>query len=191
MARAVEKRRAEFTAGRTVARRALRQLGFGAVPIPQGADRGPVWPDGIVGSITHCDGLCAAAVADGSGLLGLGIDAEVVAAMTDEVLRMVTSPAERAMLAALPPSVRAYGGVALFSAKESIHKALNPYTGVMLDFTDVELVLTADGTLTVGRLSPAATEAFGTAEVSLVARHQPPHVLSVVVFRPRSEGVGG
>ena len=180
--RAVEKRRAEFRAGRACARRALAELGRPTRAVPRGPDRGPVWPDGVVGAITHCDELCAAAVARSVDLAGLGIDAEVASAMTDEVLRMVTSPRERAMLAALPEAVATYGGVALFSVKESIHKAVHPRSGIMLDFSDVELVLNPAGELAIADRSPAAVEAFGPTRVELVAAHRPPHVLTAVVL---------
>src|SRR5690242_7832438 len=59
---AVEKRIAEFCAGRHCAREALRALGRtpGAI-LAEG--RAPIWPDGVVGAITHCTGYCGAVVA--------------------------------------------------------------------------------------------------------------------------------
>jgi 4'-phosphopantetheinyl transferase EntD len=56
VARATEKRRREFTAGRECARAALAGLGLAAVPILRGYRGAPQWPDGVVGSITHCPG---------------------------------------------------------------------------------------------------------------------------------------
>ena len=52
--KAVQKRKAEFLAGRYCARAALAQLdGSLAVNIGIGANREPLWPPGFVGSITH------------------------------------------------------------------------------------------------------------------------------------------
>ena len=51
--KAVEKRRREFSAGRTCARQALRELGCADAPIVQDQNGAPLWPPGIVGSITH------------------------------------------------------------------------------------------------------------------------------------------
>ena len=56
---AVPKRRREFTAGRTAARRACARLGVWAGALPVAADRTPVWPEGVVGSISHSDLSCA------------------------------------------------------------------------------------------------------------------------------------
>jgi 4'-phosphopantetheinyl transferase EntD len=50
----VEKRWREFAAGRSCARKALAASGHAPVAVLQGAGREPVWPQGIVGSITHC-----------------------------------------------------------------------------------------------------------------------------------------
>jgi hypothetical protein len=62
MASAVPRRRAEFAAGRACARAALRRLGINGWPLLVGSKREPLWPAGVVGSITHTDGLVAAAV---------------------------------------------------------------------------------------------------------------------------------
>src|SRR4051794_19903843 len=59
----VETRRHEFTIGRNCAHRALARLGFPPAPLLRGHYRQPLWPIGVVGSITHCSGYCAAVVA--------------------------------------------------------------------------------------------------------------------------------
>ncbi|HEY7101617.1 MAG TPA: 4'-phosphopantetheinyl transferase, partial [Mycobacteriales bacterium] len=76
VARAVGKRRAEFTTVRTCARIALGRLGLPPAPLLSGPKREPLWPDGVVGSITHCDGYRAVAVARADQLATIGIDAE-------------------------------------------------------------------------------------------------------------------
>src|SRR5258708_8108427 len=63
VAKAVPKRRREFTAGRNCARRALAQLGYPDFALLAGSHGQPLWPPGIAGSITHCDDYCAVAVA--------------------------------------------------------------------------------------------------------------------------------
>ena len=74
--RVSDKRRREFTAGRECARIALGKLGVVPVPILIGERGAPQWPPGIVGSITHCDGYRAAAVAHASDVAAIGMDAE-------------------------------------------------------------------------------------------------------------------
>ena len=69
MANAVPKRIQEFADGRLCARRALEEFGVTNFPIRMARDRQPVWPDSLIGSITHTAGLCAAVVAErASGL---------------------------------------------------------------------------------------------------------------------------
>ena len=61
--RAVPKRWREFTAGRLCAREALRRLGIERHPILVGEHREPLWPSGVVGTLSHCDDCYGAAVA--------------------------------------------------------------------------------------------------------------------------------
>lgn len=77
IAGAGDKRRREFTTARRCARRALARLGLAPGPLPTGPTGAPVWPVGVTGSITHCDGYRAAAAARTADLAGLGIDAEL------------------------------------------------------------------------------------------------------------------
>ncbi|MET7574030.1 4'-phosphopantetheinyl transferase superfamily protein [Streptomyces sp. NPDC005492] len=145
VARAVPKRRREFTAVRACARRAMEKLGVPAQAIPPGAHGAPTWPDGVIGSMTHCDGYCAAALARAGDLASLGIDAEPHAPLPDGVLSSVSLPAEQARLARLSaerPAV--HWDRLLFSAKESVYKAWFPLTGKWLDFSEADIELFAD-----------------------------------------------
>jgi len=69
-------RQREFAAGRACARRAMRELGVPGGPVLRGLRRAPLFPDGVVGSITHTNGFCAAAVARSASFAGVGLDAE-------------------------------------------------------------------------------------------------------------------
>jgi 4'-phosphopantetheinyl transferase EntD len=144
--RAVEKRRQEFTTGRACAREALKRLGLPAGPILSGERGEPLWPDEVVGSITHCDGYRAAAVARAADLLSIGIDAETHAALPEGLVGDIARPEELPRLAALSredPSV--HWDRLLFSAKESVYKAWFPLAERWLGFEDA--------TLTFGRES--------------------------------------
>jgi 4'-phosphopantetheinyl transferase EntD len=145
VARAVAKRRAEFTTVRACARRALATLGVPPAPLLPGERGAPRWPEGIVGSMTHCSGYRAAAVAPASHWRGIGIDAEEHAPLPPGVLDMIALPADRAALAALPADGPAWDRV-LFSAKESVYKAWFPLARRFLDFLEAELTLSPDGT---------------------------------------------
>src|SRR5450432_2196927 len=75
LAGAVPGRVKEFGAGRACARAGLASLGWNDVSIPSGPDRAPIWPDGVVGSITHVEDYCLAVVARQDRIASLGVDA--------------------------------------------------------------------------------------------------------------------
>lgn len=140
VAKAVPKRRAEFFAGRECARQALRGFGVPAKPIGQIDGRGPRWPDGFVGSITHCDGYRAAAVARAGDFVAIGIDAEPNEPLPESVLDLISSSNERASLMRLNESnPETHWDRLLFSVKESVYKAWSPMTGEWLGFEEVEI----------------------------------------------------
>ncbi|HKN97304.1 MAG TPA: 4'-phosphopantetheinyl transferase, partial [Pseudonocardiaceae bacterium] len=101
VARAVAKRTREVTNARTCARRALAALGRPEVPILRGAKGEPLWPAGIVGSITHTTGYYAAAVAESTVVRSVGVDAEEHGELPDGVLAHIAFGAELGRLAAL------------------------------------------------------------------------------------------
>lgn len=152
IARAVDARRRAFTTARHCARESLGVLGIGPVPIPRGERGCPGWPQGIVGSITHCAGYRAAAVARTTTAAAVGIDAEPSGALPDGVLRRVASAAERehvAELGRLDPGVS--WDRLIFSAKEAIYKALYPLTRLDLGFADASVTFTPGTFLAVVR----------------------------------------
>jgi enterobactin synthetase component D / holo-[acyl-carrier protein] synthase len=162
VARAAENRRREFAAVRHCARSALAALGVPPVAVPAELDapepwarRAPVWPPGITGSMTHCDGYRAAVAARQELLLAVGIDAEPHDALHAGVLDRVSLAEERVMLAALAarrPDV-AWDRL-LFSAKESVYKAWYPLTRAWLGFEECRVEITADGELRAVLLVP-------------------------------------
>ncbi len=135
LGRSADKRRREFTTGRNCARRALAMLGLPAQPILIGQGRQPLWPEGIVGSITHCDGFCGAAVVRGKELAAVGIDAELHKPLPQEAVDLVLVEAERHWVHRMSGS-GLFWDIIFFSAKESAFKALFPLTGTWLQFTD-------------------------------------------------------
>lgn len=150
---AVEKRRREFTTARACARAALRRLGVPPAPILKGERGEPCWPAGVVGSITHCNGYRACAVARSSEFVSVGIDVEPNAPMPERVLDRIANPQERAWLersARAMPEVR--WDRLLFSAKESIYKAWFPLARRWLGFEDAIVALDAHNGTFVGRL---------------------------------------
>ena len=155
IAQAVAKRRLEFAAVRRCARRALSELGYPPVPILPGEQREPQWPEGVVGSMTHCAGFCAAAVARSGEVSALGIDAEVHAPLPEGVLDLIALGSERERLAALADGVptAVHWDRVLFSAKESVYKAWFPLTRRWLGFDEADIELRLDGTFEAALLN--------------------------------------
>ena len=142
--KAVQSRRLEFITARRCAREALRLLGHAPAPIHSCPRREPMWPAGAVGSITHCAGYRAAAVAPVDMLDALGIDAEPHEPLPEGVAGSVTVPGEPEMLAALARDhPLLHWDRLLFSAKESVYKAWFPLTRRWLGFEDARLTIDA------------------------------------------------
>ncbi len=145
---AVPARRAEFATGRTLARSALRRLGVPPVAVLRDAHGGPVWPAGVVGSLTHCTGYRAAVVARAATVPVLGVDAEPARPLPEGVLTVVARPDELSRLRRLAATVPGtYWDRLLFCAKEAVYKAWSPLTGGWLDFSDVRVDVHPHGTL--------------------------------------------
>ena len=157
VATAGPKRRAEFAAGRALAHAALGELGAPAGPVLPGRAGEPVWPAGVVGSLTHCQGYQACAVARDTDLAAIGIDAEPSRALPDRVLAAVARGAERSRIAeltAVSPGVP--WDLLLFCAKESVYKAWFAATGQHLGFAGVRVELAQAGRFTAHVAGPAA-----------------------------------
>src|SRR5690625_2213144 len=134
---AVPKRRHEFATVRHCARAALLRLGYAPGPLLSSSRGAPQWPVGVVGSMTHCDGFRAVAVARDDAASSLGIDAEPNLPLPEGLLARISHPGERAQLdrlMAFQPTTR--WDRLLFSAKESVFKTWYPMTGRELDFDD-------------------------------------------------------
>ena len=92
------RRRAEFAAGRSCARAALATLGVAAGLILPGPAGQPLWPAGVTGSITHCAGYQACAVARTADVAAIGIDAEPDAALPPGLIEKIATSPERAWI---------------------------------------------------------------------------------------------
>ncbi|WP_316770084.1 4'-phosphopantetheinyl transferase family protein [Streptomyces sasae] len=164
VARAVPKRRREFAAVRACARSAMEKLGIPPQPVVSGERGAPRWPDGLIGSMTHCEGYCSAALARAADLASIGIDAEPQGPLPEGVGESVLLPSEQerlGRLAAERPEV--HWDRLLFSAKESVYKAWFPLTGKWLDFMEADIELFPEpgerprGTLRARLLVPGPT----------------------------------
>ncbi|MDX2355594.1 4'-phosphopantetheinyl transferase family protein [Dietzia sp. PP-33] len=140
---AVESRRVEFAAARACAREAMARLGLPAGPITRGGRGMPVWPAGVVGTLTHTAGLRAAALAPVDRVRSLGLDVEPHGPLSGGVLEAVSLPEEAAWVRAARGAERAvHWDRLLFTAKEATYKAWFPLTRRWLGFADAHITLT-------------------------------------------------
>lgn len=138
---AVESRQKQYTAGRVLARQAWAELGVPPLALLNDEQRVPRWPEGVVGCITHTHGWCAAAVARAERVAALGVDVEAATQLNVDLWDRICRPEERAWLGAHPQPAAGLLAKAVFSAKESIYKALYPQVRVFLDFQAMHIAL--------------------------------------------------
>src|SRR5690349_22689355 len=161
IAKSVAKRRNEFITVRYCARQALGELGVPPVPILKGEKGEPCWPDGVVGSLTHCTGYRGAVVGRTDAVRSVGIDAEPHEVLPDGVLNAISLEEERHEISALPAGL--HWDRILFCAKEATYKAWFPLTRRWLGFEDAHITFDVDGSGTAGGfesrilIDPAAT----------------------------------
>lgn len=146
--RAVPRRQREFAAGRLFAREALAEIGVPPQPI-LADDRRPLWPAGTLGSITHTEGRCAAAVARVADFVGIGLDVERRAAVTPDLHRHVLTAGERDWLQSVPAADRVRLATLTFSAKEAFYKSLAGLHVGFVGFDEVRIAHRADGAFDV------------------------------------------
>lgn len=126
LASASAKRKADFLAGRYCAQRALLSSGASLFPVGVSESRGPIWPEKLSGSISHCKGRAVAVVCkDASASIGIDIEHVVEERAAIELQHLVLNQPERHWLeqAGLPA---AFAFTLIFSAKESLFKAVYP-----------------------------------------------------------------
>lgn len=153
-----EKRLAEFAAGRRALRAAMAELGVREQAVPQGPDRAPVWPRGLVGSISHTDTICIAVLAHAPRHAALALDIEEDADLPTEILSEICTRDERSWLSVQPPEIRGSLARLIFSAKECAYKLQYPLTHALLDFDAFQI--TPD--LETGQFEATLTRPVGT-----------------------------
>lgn len=153
---AVETRRLEFAGGRAAAHRALFELGAEIQPVGMDARGAPEWPPGVVGSITHCEGLRACAVAWEADASSIGIDAEPNEPLPPGLLSEIASVDEIGRIgAARRQRTEIFWDRMWFVLKEASYKAWYPHSaGAPLDFAALEVVVDPRSRLFAAQVGP-------------------------------------
>lgn len=137
IANVAPKRAADFIAGRCCARFLLASWNLQDVPLLSGANREPLWPSGVTGSITHTQGFCGVAIAKTAFYESMGLDTESATAVGEDILHQVCTPQEARWLDTLNGTHRSLARSLIFSAKEAFFKCQFPLTGEWVGFEDV------------------------------------------------------
>jgi 4'-phosphopantetheinyl transferase EntD len=140
-ARAVAKRQREFAVGRACARRALAELGYEPRAILSGEMREPLWPAGVVGSITHDRLFGLAVVGRAERFRGFGVDIEPDEPLSPEVAARIWSPEEAAAAAASGAISPESAPKLVFAIKEAVYKCQFPLSKQYLGFSAVTVTL--------------------------------------------------
>lgn len=175
-AKAVASRQREFSTGRVLARRLLADQSVPDLPLLRTEDRVPIWPEGWVGSISHCDSLAAVAIAPAGTLRGVGLDVEPDEPVSSGVERVVCRGQEFAWLDRASEDLSGSAAVQnelrfaearsrrvklIFSIKEATYKAFYPEIRTFWSFQDVEVEVDIEA----GRFLAALPESADVAEI--------------------------
>ncbi|MCA3710590.1 MAG: 4'-phosphopantetheinyl transferase superfamily protein [Phenylobacterium sp.] len=180
VAGALEARRVEFAIGRAFARQALAALGVAPCPIPRARSRAPVWPEGLVGSISHCDGFCGAIAARGDLYAGVGLDVDSAAPLARASRPLVCADGELDDAQSRNGLARDSAAKLIFSIKESVYKAYAQATGDFLDFLDVAVELDSPSTFLARIIAPHRRSPPGGPDLAGVFGLVPGFVFSAI-----------
>lgn len=173
---AIPARLREFSAGRYAARAAMATLGARIAPIPPGDDRAPIWPEGLVGTITHSATACLAAVAPQSLTAGLGLDLEEDAPLDATLWSEICRPEELAALGDTPGAQARL----IFAIKEAAYKAQYARSATLFGF-DTLIVTLTDAAFTARFARPIAPFVTGQALHGTWARGEG-HILAACIL---------
>jgi len=146
-------RRASWVGGRTALRAAFADLACDPGPILATARGAPRLPPDLRGSISHKQNLAVAIAARtgdlDAGSWHLGIDLERIVAGHSGIARYVLRPEERERLPSGDGGRRSEELLFIFSAKEAIYKALDPFLRRYVSFREVSVERRAEGSAAV------------------------------------------
>jgi enterobactin synthetase component D len=131
----------QFLAGRYCAFKACEKMGFNLTELLVGNNREPLWPDSIVGSISHSKTAVMAIVASSDHFKSVGLDLEMVIpdARFDVIERMVLTELDLKFLKSRNIDKNLFYTI-IFSAKEALYKTIYPLVHCYFDFKEASII---------------------------------------------------
>lgn len=155
LSHAATKRKADHLAGRIAAVQALQPFGISTVPAI-GPNGEPLWPAGVSGSISHSGTQAfALAVRGESELVGLDVEQLIDEQEAIEIQDGIICAQEKTVLLRTGYPF-ALALTLVFSAKESLFKALFPRVNAFMGFDNAWVTAISDSTLTLSLTRPLA-----------------------------------
>lgn len=160
--KAVDKRRAEFLAGRAVAKAALNTAGVAETDIPIGQGRAPLWPLGVSGSISHTNTKCIALVTRATGMQ-IGVDIEEIAegSSLEAIFKVALDATEAGLIHKQNEIAPNLLSTLIFSAKETLFKALYPTVGEYFGFDCAQFCTVSEDDILTLRLTKTLHPTLG------------------------------
>ena len=121
---ASEKRKFEFSTGRWCSKQALASQGLNNAIILTGENREPIWPEGFIGSISHCIDQCGTVIAKTSNMKSIGFDIESIKKLKNDIGRIVCTDKEKEWIKSQKQYPYNVLVILIFSLKESIYKCV-------------------------------------------------------------------
>lgn len=167
---AVNQRKAEFLSGRENAKHALLELDVLLEPVLIGRNREPLFPNNIIGSISHSKNVALCVVGLRSELDYLGVDVEpiITSKLMSEIESQIITNAEKRLLLKSRLNIET-AFTLVYSAKESLFKALHDEVrdyfdfdaALLIDINDRDNSLCFELTQTLAPNLPAGTRVSG------------------------------
>ena len=183
----VKKRQAEFFAGRYSASQVLGVLSAGACDIHIGDNRCPKWPERFTGSISHSDGLACCTVVEKNQASAVGIDIQhrIKQTTIEQISRSIIDECEKALLINIAIPFNDLF-TAVFSAKESLFKALYPSVRRYFDFSAAKVTAVDPDEQSITLTLASSLSAEFSEGTSILSRFQTfeDHLITSVVLRP-------
>ncbi len=136
----------EFSKGRYCAHECLKELNRPQA-IGKNPDGSPIWPEGIIGSISHSQHLAGAILSNKGTHASLGLDIEQIGRITPDLWHILFGAYELKLIGDQPLELQNQFSTVLYSLKEAFYKMQYPITREGMEPKDLQVYLDNNGTV--------------------------------------------